>query len=68
VDNGSADLHIETDFNFGATTPLYVKSMAGSGNITLYTSGKTVEDASMNIFIKPPETSSITLFNRGYKE
>lgn len=61
-------LHIQTDFNMGSTATLFLSSRSGSGLIPLHIDGKLVEEDSITLFIKPPTTSSMSLFNRGYRE
>ena len=66
--NSNVPLHIQTDFNMGSTTTLFLSSRSGSGLIPLHIDGKLVEEDSITLFIKPPTSSSMSLFNRGYRE
>ena len=66
--NDNTTLHLETDFNLGQTTPLFIKSNSPSGVMPLNVEGANIETEQITLLIKPPTTNEITLFNRGYRE
>jgi hypothetical protein len=64
----NATLHIETDFNYGTTAPLFIKSSFTSGVMPINIEGAEVEADSISLHIKVPVSSGVSLFNRGYLE
>jgi hypothetical protein len=64
----NATLHIETDFNKGGNTSLFIADRLSNEIIPLVIDGKTVEDDSITLFIRPIVNDSATLFSRGYRE
>ena len=66
--DGSTTLHVETDFNYGKTAPLFVKSSFSSGVIPINVEGAEVETDSISLHIKVPVASGVPLFNRGFLE
>lgn len=66
--NTNMDLNIETDFNLGDTIPLVIFSRSASGVVPLQIDGQTLGTDSITLYVRTPNTSTISLFNRGYKE
>lgn len=66
--NTNTTLHMETDFNYGTTSPLFVKSSFSSGVIPINVEGAEIEADSIPLHIKVPVSSGVPLFNRGFLE
>jgi hypothetical protein len=66
--NTNTTLHMETDFNYGTTSSLFVKSSFSSGVIPISVEGAEVEADSIPLYIKVPVSSGVPLFNRGFLE
>lgn len=66
--NDGMDLNIETDFNLGNTIPLVIFSRNASGVAPLHIDGKAISSGYTTLYVRTPNTSTISLFNRGYKE
>lgn len=66
--NSNTTLHMETDFNYGNTTSLFIKSSFASGVMPINVEGAEVETSSIPLNIKVPVSSGVPLFNRGFLE
>lgn len=69
-EDGAVDipLHIETDFNIGVTTSLYVNSTISSGVVPLVVArGANLSNSGIPLFVRTPESGDITLFTKGFR-
>ena len=66
--SSNTTLHIETDFNYGNTAPLFIKSSFTSGVIPMNVEGVEVEVDSISLHIQVPVSSGVPLFTRGFLE
>jgi len=65
--SGIAPLHLETDFNYGETTSLYVNSTISSGVATLEVEGANLYNSGISLFVRTPESGNITIFTKGFR-
>ncbi len=65
--NENATLKINTDFNKGQTTSLFISSRAASGDFTIFMDGKFISTESPTLFVKGPTNIENTLFLVGYQ-
>jgi hypothetical protein len=66
--NNDTTLHIETDFDIGQNSPLFIKNQLVSGVVPLNIEGRTDREGSIDLIIRPPMFSKMTLFNSGFRE
>lgn len=60
-------LHIETDFNIGVTTSLYVNSTISSGVAPLAVDGANITASGISLIIRTPESDDVTLYLNGFR-
>ena len=60
-------LHIETDFNIGVTTSLYVNSTVSSGVAPLAVDGANITASGISLIVRTPESDNVTLYLNGFR-
>jgi len=68
TDNNNTTLHIETDFNLGDTTTLFIKDVTPNVATTLHVSGVGFTSEQAPLYIQPPEDEITTLYLTGFSE